>query len=397
MNIRSNTIKELKREKDKLAKKIEEGTEKMLSSLLEKEVKNKIDTLVNSVDEDEEEVEETPEQSSQEEEVDVVTLDNEGDEEDFTDSEDPEVDFSEDEGFWDDLEDTKDEEGMYDLTKSDDDRVINVLKRLRPGDDNIYVTKGEDESHIDLRLGDDEYVIELVFDEEGEDSEDVNEEVLPHVGKDNKRMKRSTPYCPSEKMVNRDRCAETEFLNEMDIEDTLEDTLTNDYDEETIQHITEHTIDVISAPLTKKVVKETMKKVSGIYENSYRALKEEFDEYKKSYGELKQIAENLYKALNETSIVNESLGEFVKIVTNYPTTKAEKKNISLRLSEAKNSKELKRISEGIKRELMNVNENKKLAIDENICVKKSSLAEGKINSGDKALEPTLELMRKICN
>lgn len=393
MNIRSNTIKNLKQVK-KLEQKIEEGSAKLINTLLENNVKSRLDFLINEETEEDEDNElplendtisdEEETEGPTEEEVEIVDLDDE--------DETPVIDI-EDNEFWTDLEDTKDEEGVYDLTNSEDERVVSVLKRLRPGDDNIFVTKGEDNNELEVKIGDDEYVIEIELDEE---MKNIEEEVLPHVGKDNKRLKRSTPYSDKEKFIKPDEVIESDYLVEMDLEDTLEDTVTNEvYDEETIQEITEHAFRAMVEPLTKKVAEKTVEEVSKIYESKYQKLKDEFEVYKKRYNELKQISEALYKSTQEVGIVNESLGEFVKIVIEHPTTEKEKRNIIQRLGEAKTSKDLKRITESIKRDLSNVNENKKLKIDENICVKKSDLIEESY-TGDKALEPTLELMRKIC-
>ena len=213
-NIRSEYIKNLVEDKEKLTQKLEETTKNTLKEVVEETINKQLRKMISESDDDYE-VEEvntdTDDTDASEVETTVDAEDTATDDagEVGTDTEEVVDDTADAEGgegiaatedttgdeVWDGLEQFKGEDGEYDLTSMGKDDVIKVLKVMTPEDgvrvlqnDNGTVTLQDDETDkeyiidIDGSLGnnnseaddEDEYELSIDVDDEGDVTDECN-------------------------------------------------------------------------------------------------------------------------------------------------------------------------------------------------------------------------------
>lgn len=191
-NIRSEYIKNLVEDKEELSKTLSETAKSAISDILESEVKKGFRQILTEANDDDFEVEdvdvkENPADDATEVDAEegasadadtAADADNEAgaDDAEVETGEDAEdsVDGETDDEIWGELEQYKDDEGEYDLTKLDKESAVKVLKVMNPESDGIRVMKNPNGS---IKLSDDNTETEYIIDVDGSiDSEEPEED-----------------------------------------------------------------------------------------------------------------------------------------------------------------------------------------------------------------------------
>jgi len=179
-NIRSEYIKNLVEERDKLTQKLEDTTKNTLQNIVEESINKQLRNMISEANDDfeEEEVKTDTEEitdgdveNPDDTDSDTVDTDSDTDTEDVAGAEgsDDTDDDTASEEMWDGLEDFKGEDGEYDLTGMGKEDVIKVLKVMKP-EDGVRVVKNGNGS---VTLTDDETEKEYIIDIDGSiESED---------------------------------------------------------------------------------------------------------------------------------------------------------------------------------------------------------------------------------
>ena len=161
-NIRSEYIKNLVEDRDKLTKQLEETTKDTLKNVVEESLNKQLRHMISESD-DEFEVDEV--EPDDELEVDEVEPENSDEKpEDTEDGTKGSDNTTGDEEIWDELEQYKGEDGEYDLTGMNKKDVMKVLKVMDPVNDGVRIVKNDNGT---ITLTDDEADTEYIIDIDG--------------------------------------------------------------------------------------------------------------------------------------------------------------------------------------------------------------------------------------
>lgn len=454
--IRSKYIKELVAENEDLSSKLEETTKDVIESMLNESVKNNLKKLISEADdsdskEEEKETEETStEETTPENNETNDTTETEGDENDFEEElpvgdEEGGEEFSmedgneenntDDEEMWNSLEQYKDENGEYDLTGMDKENVIKVLKVMKD-DDGVRVVKNENGS---ITLTDDEtdkeYIIDIDGAYEDEDNEefsfeddDMNESTNlgytdnyqkktamttpsnnePASSKSTYSMDDGVPTGTEKPFAGKgDNSPYTENVSEeceyeivCDSDDTVNETMSTQEQGAYNRGVGMYHGNTNDKAAVGRNSHNGGSQVKGTGENSYSALEVEnikrkanaiFNENK----QLKAIAEKIKNKLEESIVINNSLGKVIKLIAENTTTKEEKINIVKRFNNVKTINEGKELYDTISQELKS-NKTATISnpINETLAESKNNIVETPMYNSDELTE-TVQLMRRI--
>lgn len=382
-NIRSEYVKNLLEDKEALEKQLKGVTESTIKSLLEDEVKGNLRQIIsedaNSFEEEEVTDDDTkPTDEPKDDDTSTDDVNVADDDITATDGEedgtgDDDTDDADD--VWSGLEGYKGEDGEYDLTGMDAEDVIKVLKVMKP-EDGVRVVKNDD-GYIELT--DDEtnkeYIIQLDVDDEscdGCDDDDSLGEAENHgnVGyTDNyqKKTAMTTPdnYEPSDpsKTYSMDGGVPTGtekpfpgrgYKSPFD-EDVNEAMTTQE------QGAYNRGTGMVHTNTNSKASKGRNSRAGGKWihgtaDNSYSEAQMESIK-RKANGiflenkELKSLLPNLKKQLQEAIVINQSLGNIVKLLKENATTADEKRSIIKRFNDVKTCNESNSLYKTITEEL----------------------------------------------
>lgn len=423
-NIRSEYIKKLMEDKEAISTKLEETTKDTLKEILSESVNKELRNILNESEEDEFEEEEvvaedetevedeTPEDADVEKVEEPIETEVDAESSEETDGED----------VWGEIESMKGEDGEYDLTGMDKDGVIKVLKVMTP-EDGVRVVKNDNGS---ITLSDDEtdkeYIIDIdgAFDDE-EDSEieieidGLEESVNEDLGYTDNYQKKSAmsvssnhetadssatysmdggvPTGTSKPWAGKGNTApygEISEGEELDIEIECDDE-----DEEcqvdeamTTQEGGAYNrgTGMVHTNTNSKAAKGRNasaggQKISSTSDNSYS---QQFENIKRKanviFNENKQLKEVLAKLkgkLEESIVINASLGKIIQLVTENTTSRDEKVNIVKRFNNVKTIQESRELYNTISNELKSVHNNTKSVVNESMD---KQIAEGKNNN-----------------
>lgn len=409
-NIRSEYIKNLMEDKERLSQEMKEVAESTVQNILNETIKTNLKNILSESEdedtfseedvvddatqktEDTTDVDATEEVSSSDDvtaDSDVVTSDEESGEETKT----PEDDV------WSEVEQFKGEDGEYDLTGMDKDSLVKVLKVMGP-EDGIRVVKKDDNT---ILLNDDEtekeYIIQLddvSNDDESSDDEiefdidvddsveeskqnECNESDLGYTTNYQKQTAMTTPdnhepadssktysmdagvptgtdkpfpgngdKAPFDKKVNEEECCDDE------INETMTTQENGAYNRNT---------GMVHTNTNSKAAKGRNshaggEQIHGTSQNSYseaqmEAIKRKANAIFIENKELKALLPSIKQQLAEAIVINQSLANVIKIISENATTVNEKKDIIKRFTSVKTREEsnnlLKTITEELKR------------------------------------------------
>lgn len=390
-NIRSEYVKNLLEDKEALEKQLKGITESTIKSLLEDEVKGNLRQIISEdansfeeeevTDDDTKPTDEPKDDDTSTDDVDIADDDitaADGDE-DGTGDDDTDVtddgDTDDADDVWSGLEGYKGEDGEYDLTGMDAEDVIKVLKVMKP-EDGVRVVKNDD-GYIELT--DDEtnkeYIIQLDVDDEscdGCDDDDSLGEAENHgnVGyTDNyqKKTAMTTPdnYEPSDpsKTYSMDGGVPTGTEKpfpgkgykspfDKDVNEAMTTQEQGAYNRGTgMVHTNTN-----SKASKGRNSRAGGKWIHGTADNSYSEAQMESIK-RKANGiflenkELKSLLPNLKKQLQEAIVINQSLGNIVKLLKENATTADEKRSIIKRFNDVKTCNESNSLYKTITEEL----------------------------------------------
>ena len=451
-NIRSEYIKKLMEDKDAISSKLEETTKDTLKEILGESVNQELRNILNESEDDfeEEEVE-----ADDEPKVDEETPLKDADVENEEDSIDAEVDTESseetdgEEDVWGSIESMKGEDGEYDLTGMDKEQVIKVLKVMTPEDgvrviknDNGSVTLKDEETDkeyiidLDGNFGNEDAEIEIEVDEFDGIEESVNEDLgytdnyqdktamttpsnnEPASSKTTYSMDGGVPTGTSKPWANKgDKSPYNETITEdeeLDVEIECDDEEDCQVDEAmtTQEHgAYNRGTGMIHTNTNSKAAKGRNasaggQKISSTSDNSYSEKQLEnikrkanviFNENK----QLKEVLATLKGKLEESIVINASLGKIVQLVTENTTSRDEKINIVKRFNNVKTIQESRDLFNTISNELKAVHNNTKSQVNETMD---KQIAEGKNNNiietsiyKSTDLSNTLDLMNRMMN
>lgn len=451
-NIRSEYIKKLMEDKAAISSQLEETTKDTLKEILGESVSKELRNILNESDEDdfeEEEVEteepiedETTEENAETEEE--ATEDDVETEEEVETLEDDEVESSDDtenEDVWSSLEDLKGEDGEYDLTGMDKDDVIKVLKVMNPDEDGVRVVKNSNGS---LTLTDEETDKEYIIDIDGDfdceeaeieveidDLDSLEESVNEDLGYTDNYQNKTAMTTPNNKEVANPKSTysmdggvptgtekpfakpnkKAEPFNESEIvvevecgEDALNELTTVTQNSaayrgtsETHSPNTKNGTDARNGSEGGVHVKPTSE--NPTYGKQLENIKRKANAIFKENKELKQVLAQLKGKLEESIVINASLGKIIQLVTENTTSKDEKVNIVKRFNNVKTIQESRELYNTISNELKSVHNNTKSVVNESMD---KQIAEGKNNNiietsiyKSTDLSNTLDLMNRM--
>lgn len=389
-NIRSEYVKNLLEDKETLEKQLKGITESTIKSLLEDEVKGNLRQIISEdadsfeeeevKDDDTEPVDDVKDNDSATNDVTVADDDvTSDDSDDATDdgngtSDDDVVDDTtptdDAEDVWSGLEDYKGEDGEYDLTGMDADEVIKVLKVMKP-EDGVRVVKNDDGN---IELTDDEtnkeYIIQVDLDDEcGEDSlgEAENHGNVGYTDNYQKKTAMTTPdnHEPADpsKTYSMDggvpTGTEKPFPGKGDtapFDEGVNEAMTTQE-----QGAYNRGVGMVHTNTNSKAAKGRNshaggKQIHGTADNSYseaqmESIKRKANEIFRENKELKSLLPGLKKQLQEAIVINQSLGNIVKLLKENATTAEEKQSIIKRFNDVKTCNESNSLYKTITEEL----------------------------------------------
>ena len=453
-NIRSEYIKKLMEDKESISTQLEETTKDTLKEILGESVNKELRNILNESDEDdfdEEEVETEEVLTDNEDSVEDSDLENAEDDvdsemEDVEDDVDSEMEDAESVESSDDTEDEdvlsnfdylKDEEGEYDLTGMEANDVIKILQVMKPEDgvrvvknDNGTITLSDDETDreyiidIDGNFENTEDEIEVEFD----DIDDIVESVKSNLGYTTKYQTNVMPGLKNhETAPNGARTwddvptgTERPYGNgvvsedeELTLEVVCDDTECEVNETMTTQEGGAYNrgVGMYHGNSNKKAARgrnasAAGQKISGTADNSYTEQQLEnikrkanviFNENK----QLKEVLASLKGKLEESIVINASLGKIIQLVTENTTSRDEKVNIVKRFNNVKTIQESRDLYNTISNELKTVHSNTKTVVNESMD---KQIAEGKNNNiietsiyKSTDLSNTIDLMNRMMN
>ena len=454
-NIRSEYIKKLMEDKAAISSQLEETTKDTLKEILGESVSKELRNILNESDEDdfeEEEVEteepiedETTEENAETEEE--ATEDDVETEEEVETLEDDEVESSDDtenEDVWSSLEDLKGEDGEYDLTGMDKDDVIKVLKVMNPDEDGVRVVKNSNGS---LTLTDEETDKEYIIDIDGDfdceeaeieveidDLDSLEESVNEDLGYTDNYQNKTAMTTPNNKEVANPKSTysmdggvptgtekpfakpnkkaepfnESEIVVEVECGDENEECQVDEAMTTQENGAYNKGTGMVHTNTNSKASKGRNasaggQKISSTSDNSYSQqfenIKRKANAIFKENKELKEVLAQLKGKLEESIVINASLGKIIQLVTENTTSKDEKVNIVKRFNNVKTIQESRELYNTISNELKSVHNNTKSVVNESMD---KQIAEGKNNNiietsiyKSTDLSNTLDLMNRM--
>ena len=312
-----------------------------------------------------------------------------GDEEDILDTDDD---------LWKGLENCKMADGEYDCTGMEKENVFKILKAMGPEDGIRIVSNGDGTATLevdgDLIDGEQEFVLELgdgTFDDVRESKEtnlgytnDYQHKTAMTVDNNDETADAEATYSMdagvpkgTEKpyAFKGDGAPYEEEVNECD-DNMFEVVLDDDGDKEEIDEVattTENNPAVRGTAMTHANTNDKGKKfrnsseggekVKGTSKNSYAPV-DESREFKKKVNRLyeenkqmKALIPELQSKINESMVINASMGYIVRILNENATSTEEKKAISKRFGAVTTLDECKKLYEQISNELKSVRKN----------------------------------------
>ena len=423
-----------------ISESLKKGTESVFQSLIN-DTLNKLITESEDDDAEEVEVEDTDAEKDTKDEGGVEKEPKKGDGEEA--DADNEADGAEEDDT--DLDDFEIGDGVYDVTDADDETALKVYNKLND-DDEIVVTDNGDGSYE--FEGDDgqEYVIELPEDFGDNSTEDVEFEIEPDGDDDEDDID----------IEFDDNDGDDEFEIDDD-DDDLDIELVDDDDdalnEENLGYTDSYQHDVMpglnndepanpratysmdggapngaskpwagkgnskpfngesdieenittSKASARKMVKTNINgngyepQVTKVNSANGQYIKESIKKLQKENKQYRLAINGIKKSLKEAAVLNVSLGQIVKLLSENSTTKAEKKSIVERFTNVKTIAEGKQLYNSISREL---NEAKKspISIEKTFSTKSSNaLNETTIYNKSTEDNPALDLMNRMNN
>nr|DAL46813.1 MAG TPA_asm: hypothetical protein [Caudoviricetes sp.] len=437
-----------------ISESLKKGTESVFQSLIN-DTLNKLITESEDDDAEEVEVEDTDAEKDTKNEGGVEKEPKNGDGEEA--DADNEADGAEEDDT--DLDDFEIGDGVYDVTDADDETALKVYNKLND-DDEIVVTDNGDGSYEFEGDDGQEYVIELPEDFGDNSTEDVEFEIEPD-GDDDADDSVEFEFDPDEDEDDidiefDDNDGDDEFEIDDD-DDDLDIELVDDDDdalnEENLGYTDSYQHDVMpgfnndepanpratysmdggapkgaskpwagkgnskpfngesdieenittSKASARKMVKTNINgngyepQVTKVNSANGQYIKESIKKLQKENKQYRLAINGIKKSLKEAAVLNVSLGQIVKLLSENSTTKAEKKSIVERFTNVKTIAEGKQLYNSISREL---NEAKKSPISiEKTFSTKSSKALNETTIYNKSTEdnPALDLMNRMNN
>lgn len=437
-----------------ISESLKKGTESVFQSLIN-ETLNKLITESEDDDAEEVEVEDTDAEKDTKDEggVEKEPVKGDGEEADA----DSEADGAEEDDA--DLDDFEIGDGVYDVTDADDETALKVYNKLND-DDEIVVTDNGDGSYEFEGEDGQEYVIELPEDFGDNSTEDVEFEIEPD-GDDEDEVEFEFEPDEDEDDLDiefDDNDGEDEFEIDTDDDDDLDIELVDDDDddalnEENLGYTDSYQHDVMpglkndepanpsvtysmdggapkgaskpwagkgnskpfngesdieenittSKASARKMVKTNINgngyepQVTKVNSANGQYIKESIKKLQKENKQYRLAINGIKKSLKEAAVLNVSLGQIVKLLSENSTTKAEKKSIVERFTNVKTIAEGKQLYNSISREL---NEAKKspISIEKSFSTKSSNaLNETTIYNKSTEDNPALDLMNRMNN
>lgn len=437
-----------------ISESLKKGTESVFQSLIN-ETLNKLITESEDDDAEEVEVEDTDAEKDTKDEggVEKEPVKGDGEEADA----DSEADGAEEDDA--DLDDFEIGDGVYDVTDADDETALKVYNKLND-DDEIVVTDNGDGSYEFEGEDGQEYVIELPEDFGDNSTEDVEFEIEPD-GDDEDEVEFEFEPDEDEDDIDiefDDNDGEDEFEIDTDDDDDLDIELVDDDDddalnEENLGYTDSYQHDVMpglkndepanpsatysmdggapkgaskpwagkgnskpfngesdieenittSKASARKMVKTNINgngyepQVTKVNSANGQYIKESIKKLQKENKQYRLAINGIKKSLKEAAVLNVSLGQIVKLLSENSTTKAEKKSIVERFTNVKTIAEGKQLYNSISREL---NEAKKspISIEKSFSTKSSNaLNETTIYNKSTEDNPALDLMNRMNN
>lgn len=417
-NIRSEYIKKIMEDKAQLSEQMKEVAESTVKNILNETIRTNLRNMLSESEEDEntfnveDVVDDDTQKNNAETEVSTEVEDGDSNTEETSEEEtDVNADVEGDESgeeetpeddVWGEVEQFKGEDGEYDLTGMDKDSLVKVLKVMGP-EDGIRVVKNDDGT---VTLNDDEtdkeYVIsfdneassdedeDIEFDVDIEDSvsesknNECNEANLGYTTDYQKETAMTTPdnhepadssktysmdagvptgtekpfagtgdKAPFDKKVNEEENCDGD--NEEEINETMTTQENGAYNRNT---------GMVHTNTNAKAAKGRNshaggEQVHGTGQNSYseaqmESIKKKANFIFKENKELKSLLPKIKLQLEEAIVINQSLANVIKIISENATTVNEKKDIIARFTAVKTREEsnklLQTITEELKRE-----------------------------------------------
>jgi len=397
-NIRSEYVRNLLEDKETLEKQLKGITESTIKSLLEDEVKGNLRQIISEdansfeeeevTDDDTKPVDDTKDDDASTDDVTVADDDvtaTDDAEEGTSDDGDAIADDADanaaddttddtDDDVWSGLEDYKGEDGEYDLTGMDADEVIKVLKVMKP-EDGVRVVKNDDGN---IELTDDEtnkeYIIQVDLDDDAcaDDVDDSLGEAENHgnVGYTDNYQKKTAMTTPdnhepadTSKTYSMDggvpTGTEKPFRGKGDTapfdQDVNEAMTTQEQGAYNRGNGMVHT-NTNSKAAKGRNAHAGGKQIHGTADNSYseaqmEGIKRKANEIFRENKELKSLLPELQKRLQEAVVINQSLGNIVKLLKENATTAEEKQSIIKRFNDVKTCNESNSLYKTITEEL----------------------------------------------
>lgn len=400
-NIRSEYVKNLLEDKETLEKQLKGITESTIKSLLEDEVKGNLRQIIsedaNSFEEEEVTDDDTkPVDDTKDDDISTDDTDANGDDDTTsTDSEegtgdddtsvvdDADVTAADDEegtddDVWSGLESYKGEDGEYDLTGMDADDVIKVLKVMKP-EDGVRVVKNDDGN---IELTDDEtnkeYIIQIDVDDDAlENDDDALGEAENHgnVGYTDDYQKKTAMTTP-----DNHEPADPNSTYSMDggVPTGTEKPFpgkgdTAPFDKDVNEAMTTQEQGpynrgdgMVHTNTNSKAAKGRNshaggKQIHGTADNSYseaqmESIKRKANEIFRENKELKSLLPELNNRLREAIVINQSMGNIVKLLKENATTTEEKQSIIKRFNDVKTLSESNSLYKTITEELHRIHQ-----------------------------------------
>lgn len=431
MAVRSNYIKNLMESKNSLEKQYQEVIAESMKNIIGENAKEEVRKLLKEAeDEDSFTEEDVDDDTATTDKEEVIDTDSEVEDDTDTDTEDVEdVEGSDEEAdgdIWDDLEQCKDADGEYDCRGMDNGNLLKVLKAMGPEDGIRVMSNGDGTVSVevdgDLIDGEQEFVIDLddVEGGEGEVELELNEENLgymDHPGSGGYQKDTAVTLDPDETLpTGRDKVGHTwnPQLKNATIDNgkdgdrqPFNKNVNEEVDECGTIFEVEEDEQMIDEVMTSTENNGAVRGDSNTHGNTNKSQK--FGRNQHFYGEsptnndsrgtgdgyepatnesvslrkmfnklyeenkqMKSIVPELTKKLNESMVINASMGYIVRLLNENSTTMDEKKQISERFTKVNTLEEGKKLYETISNELKTANKRN----DVNGIIN-SQLAEGK--------------------
>lgn len=382
-NVRSQYIKDLIEQKDKLDSMMEEATQSTLESLLAEKVNNSLRDLISEGTEDQ-----VSEESLDEEDESLLNDKTDEDKDDENASKSDEEDIllddesDKDDDIWDSVEDLKNDDDEYDFTGLDKETVLELMKTLTP-EDGVTVTFDNGKVSVEDENTEKEYEIDLNSVEE-DDEDAVNVIDLELDGDDSEDETEFELELGDEETDSDDDIDfggdDTEFeITADDDEEELGEAMTVAQNSRSVRGTTKSVATTPDMVGKGRSISRNGERVKGTTEGYTNESVKKLNNILKENNELKSLVPGIMNQLQSSLVVNTSLGNIVKLVTEHTSTNEEKKQIVERFNKCKSVEESNNLYKTINEELNhanrmasnNVNTNIASQINESVTIEKT--------------------------